>query len=61
MVHDKNEAFFNKRQSEMIKKQNTANSKAKDVAQGGGTSGAAPRKFKTFSEASEAALRDHAV
>ncbi len=60
MVNDKNENFLKQRQSDMIKKQTTANNKAKDVPSGGGTPGTAPRKFKNFNEASEAALKDFA-
>lgn len=58
MVNEKNENFLKQRQSEMIKKQNTANQKAKDVASGGGTPAQAPRKFRTIKEASEAAIKD---
>ncbi len=58
MVNDKNENFLKMRQSEQIKKQQSANQKGKDVASGGGTPAQAPRKFKTIKEASEAALRD---
>jgi len=43
---------------ELVKKQVTANTKSRDVDAGGGTVGKAPQKFKSFKEATDAAIKD---
>lgn len=43
---------------DMVKKQTEANSKAKDVASGGGTAGRAPQKFKSFDEVTKLAMEE---
>lgn len=59
-IHERNEGLFKNRQSDLVKKQKTANSRGKDVAPGGGIPGQAPRKPKTIKEATQYALEEMA-
>lgn len=51
-----NEAYLTKVHKEKVEKQLEVNKKAKDIGQGGGTPGAAPKGAKTLKEAKEAML-----
>ena len=50
--------MVNKKYGDLIKKQSTANEKAKSPAAGGGTPGRAPAKFKSLKEVREFAISD---
>ncbi len=52
------EKAFQARYADLVKKQTTANSKAKDVEPGGGTVGRAPKKFKSLDEVEKQMLSD---
>lgn len=57
-VNDQVGSMIKTKYGDLVKKQQAANVKARDVGAGGGTVGTAPKKFKGFKEATAAAIAD---
>lgn len=57
-VNDQVGSMLKTKYGDLVKKQQAANVKARDVGAGGGTVGTAPKKFKGFKEATAAAIAD---
>ena len=57
-IHERNKKAWESNQKEMVTKQKAAHAKGKDVPPGGGIPADAPRKFKNFKEATEAAIQE---
>lgn len=57
-VHDEREAELKAEYGERVKRQQAANTKARDVGAGGGTTGTAPTKFKRIEDIKNFAIKD---
>jgi hypothetical protein len=57
-VNDQVTSLWKNKYSEFVKKQTSANAKARDVDAGGGTVGRAPEKFKSLKDVTNFAVKD---